>query len=149
MASAPDRCGDIENFVDIEIGLTGRRSADRIGFVGLAYVQRSAVYIGINHDRGNSHFVARAQDAHRDLAAIGYQNFLEHCFLSNDLRDQQRAGERTISSGRFRSNERYGNAGGGAQARPAFEFTLAARGRNSRQTERSKSVSCLAQRARH
>jgi hypothetical protein len=41
-------------------------------------VQRGAVHIGVNHDSGNPHFVARAQHAHRNLSAIRYEDFPEH-----------------------------------------------------------------------
>jgi hypothetical protein len=41
-------------------------------------MQRGTIHIGVNDDGGNSHFVACAQYAHRNLAAIGYKNFFEH-----------------------------------------------------------------------
>jgi hypothetical protein len=33
---------------------------------------------GMHRDRGNTEFLARAQDAQCDLAAIGYQDLVEH-----------------------------------------------------------------------
>ena len=33
---------------------------------------------GMHRDGGDAEFLARAQDAERDLAAIGYQNLVEH-----------------------------------------------------------------------
>ena len=68
----------IEDLRNVEIGFGRHRSADGIGFVGFAHVQRGAVHVRVDHNRGNSHFVARAQHAHRDLPSIGYENFLEH-----------------------------------------------------------------------
>jgi hypothetical protein len=45
-------------------------------------MKRRAIHVRINHNRGDSHFVARAQHTHRDLASIGYENLLEHRFFS-------------------------------------------------------------------
>jgi hypothetical protein len=41
-------------------------------------VHRGAIYIGVDHNCGNTHFAARAQDAHCNLPAIRYEDFLEH-----------------------------------------------------------------------
>jgi hypothetical protein len=41
-------------------------------------MQCSAVHVRVNYDRGNSHLVARAQHAHRNLSSVGDENFLEH-----------------------------------------------------------------------
>jgi hypothetical protein len=34
----------------------------------------------MHRDGGNAELLARAQDAQGDLAAIGYENFVEHVF---------------------------------------------------------------------
>ncbi len=70
--------GDVENLLDVEIGFGGCRSADGVGLIGLAYVQRGTIDIGVDGDRGNSHLVAGADDAHGDLAPVRDENLFEH-----------------------------------------------------------------------
>ncbi len=70
--------GDIQNFVDIEIRLGGRRGTDRISLIGLANVQSGAIDIGVDCHRGNSHLVAGADHAHGNLAPVRDENLLEH-----------------------------------------------------------------------
>ena len=47
------------------------------GLVGEAHVQRVAVGLGVDRDRADPHLVAGADDAHRDLAAVGDEDLLE------------------------------------------------------------------------
>ena len=54
------------------------------GFIGFADVERRPVGIGIHGDGADAHFAQGANDAQRDLAAIGYQNFLKHRSDCND-----------------------------------------------------------------
>jgi hypothetical protein len=70
--------GHIENLTNVEIGFGGRGGANGIGFLGFAHVERGAVHVRVNHNRGDPHLVAGAQYTHRDLASVGYENFLEH-----------------------------------------------------------------------
>ena len=63
---------------NVEIRLARRRGADADVVVGEAHVQRLAVGLGIDGDRLNAELAAGADDAQRDLAAIGDQNFLKH-----------------------------------------------------------------------
>ena len=39
---------------------------------------------GMHRNRGDAEFLARAQHAERDLAAIGYENLVEHVFPSRE-----------------------------------------------------------------
>ena len=78
MASAPQRLATPRILLDVEVGLGGRRRADGISLVGFAHVQRGAIHFGEDRDRGDAHLAAGANDAHRDLSAIGDQDFLEH-----------------------------------------------------------------------
>ena len=55
----------------VEVALTRRRGADRVRSVGSADVQRVAVYIAVDRGRADAEIVAGADDAERDLAAIG------------------------------------------------------------------------------
>ena len=50
--------------------------------VGEAHVQRLAVRFGVDRDRLHAELAAGADDAQRDLAAVGDQNFLEHVTAS-------------------------------------------------------------------
>ena len=70
--------GDVENLLNVEIGLGRCGCADGISLIGLADVQRGAIDVRVDGNRGNSHLVAGADDAHGNLAAIGDENFLEH-----------------------------------------------------------------------
>jgi len=54
-------------------------------------VQRGAIYVRVDDDRGNPHFMARADDADCNLASIGYKDLLEH-----RLAQRYRAGEPKI-----------------------------------------------------
>ena len=78
MASAPDRCADVENFLNIEIRFAGSGRTDRVSFVGFADVERGTVDIGVNGDGSDPHFVTGADHAYRNLATIRDENLLEH-----------------------------------------------------------------------
>jgi hypothetical protein len=55
----------------VEVALARRRGSDRVRRVGGADVQRVAVDIAVNRGRADAEIVAGADDAERDLAAIG------------------------------------------------------------------------------
>jgi hypothetical protein len=40
-------------------------------------MQRVSVSLGVYTHRGDTHLLAGSDDTHRDLAAIGYEDFLE------------------------------------------------------------------------
>src|SRR5208282_420193 len=52
--------GYVENFVHPQVRLGCWSRADRVSFVGLADVERGAVYVGIDDDGGDAHFAAGA-----------------------------------------------------------------------------------------
>jgi hypothetical protein len=89
--------GDVKNFPDVEIRLRRRRGTDRISFVGFAHVQRRAIHVGVNRDRGNPHFMAGANHAHRNLATVSDQNFLEHTNRSSELKILQETAANSFS----------------------------------------------------
>ena len=64
--------------IDIEVGLGGRSRAEADGLVGELHGLGEAVGIGIDGDRGDAHALERADDPHRDLAAVGDEDFGEH-----------------------------------------------------------------------
>src|SRR5712664_1957130 len=63
--------GDFDDPCCVEIALARRRGADRVRRVGSAHVQRVAIDIAVHGDRADAEVVAGANDAKRDLAAIG------------------------------------------------------------------------------
>ena len=70
--------GGADDGGNVQITLRKLRRADADGFIGKTHVQRVAVRFAVNGDRANAEFLARADDAQGNLAAIGYQNLLEH-----------------------------------------------------------------------
>jgi hypothetical protein len=69
--------GHVEQLLDDEIALAGRRRADVVRLVGEAHVGRVAVGVGVDGHGGDAQFARRAQDAHGDLAAVGNQQFIK------------------------------------------------------------------------
>jgi hypothetical protein len=63
---------------NVQIAARALGRPDANGFVGEAHVQAVAVGFRINGDGADSQVLARADDAHRNLATIGDQDFLEH-----------------------------------------------------------------------
>ncbi len=56
---------------NIQVALAAARRTDANGLIGEAHVQRIAVRLGINGDRANAQFLAGAQNAQSDFAAVG------------------------------------------------------------------------------
>jgi hypothetical protein len=78
------RAGDLgrrDESRDLEVRVARRRRPDAHVVVGEAHVQRLAVRLGIHRDRLDAELAARADDAQRDLAAIGDQHLLKHARL--------------------------------------------------------------------
>jgi hypothetical protein len=63
---------------DVEIRILGRRRPDAHALVGKAHMHGVGIGGGMYGNGGDAEFLASAQDAKCDLAAIGYQNFIEH-----------------------------------------------------------------------
>ena len=70
--------GRADDAVDLQIAVGARRRADADRFVGELHVERIHVRLGINRQRLDAEFLAGADDAERDFAAIGDQDFVEH-----------------------------------------------------------------------
>ena len=62
----------------VEIAVLRRRRADADALVGEPHMHGVGVGGGMHRDGGDAEFLARAQDAQGDLAAIGYQDLVEH-----------------------------------------------------------------------
>ena len=63
---------------DVEVAVARRRRADADALVGEAHMHGVGVGGRMHGDRRDAELLAGAQDAQRDLAAIGDQDFLEH-----------------------------------------------------------------------
>ncbi len=63
---------------DVEVALRGRRGPDAHGLVGELHRERVAVGRGVHGDRLEPHLAAGPDDAERDLAAVGDEDFLDH-----------------------------------------------------------------------
>ena len=75
------RAGDLagrQQRRDVEIAVLRRRRADADALVGQPHMHGVGVGGGMHRDGGDAEFLARAQDAQCDLAAIGYQDLVEH-----------------------------------------------------------------------
>jgi len=63
---------------DVEVGLRPLPGTDADRLVRLAQVDRVRVGLGVDRDRLDAELAAGAQDALRDLAAVGDQDSSEH-----------------------------------------------------------------------
>ncbi len=74
-ATALDR---VEDGLGVEIALGRGLAAERVGLVGVANVEGVAVELGVDRDGGDPELATRAHDPHRDLSAVGDEDFGEH-----------------------------------------------------------------------
>ena len=71
-----------DDLVGDQIGLRGRRWPDMHGFIGHLQEGCACVGVGIDRYRGDAHAAGGLDDAARDFAAVGDEDFLEHYELS-------------------------------------------------------------------
>ena len=71
---------------NIEITLTQLRRTNADGFVRETHREGVAIGLAINGNRSNAQFFAGADDAQGNLAAIGYQDLLEHAKRTDGTR---------------------------------------------------------------
>ena len=76
----------------VEIAFGGGRRAKPHRLIGHQRRHGKAVGVGINGDRGDAHFLQRANDAHGDFAAIGDQNLPEHGAQPSSFQTRTRMG---------------------------------------------------------
>ena len=69
---------DLEDALDVEVALGGRRAAEQVGLVGAPDVQRVAIDLGVHGDRRHAELLQRADHADRDLSAVGDEDLREH-----------------------------------------------------------------------
>ena len=68
--------GERDDRLDVEVAAERlARLADEIRFVGLEAVEREAVFVGVDRDGADAELVGGAEDADRDLAAVGDEQF--------------------------------------------------------------------------
>jgi hypothetical protein len=75
------RAGDLGGRQDgghAEVAVRGGRRADADRLVGHAHMHRVGIRRGMDRDAFHAHLAGRADDAQRDLAAVGDQDLLEH-----------------------------------------------------------------------
>ena len=68
---------DLDDPRAVEVALRRRRGPARPGLVGVTYVQRVAIDLGVDRDGADSELAAGAHHAHRDLAAVRDQHLPE------------------------------------------------------------------------
>ena len=68
----------IDDGVDVEIAVLGRRRPDPHGLVGHGDVERAGIGIGVDRDGADAEPPRRAHDAAGDLAPIGDEELGEH-----------------------------------------------------------------------
>src|SRR5579871_5382117 len=78
-------CG-ADNAWDIEVALASGWRTDANGFIRKLNVQRVPVGLGIDGNSLNTHLPAGADDAERDLAAIGDKDFVEHAYATSSTK---------------------------------------------------------------
>ena len=70
--------GGAHDAIDLQITFRARRRADADRFVRQLHVERIDIRFRIDREGANAEFLAGANDAERDFAAIRDQNFLKH-----------------------------------------------------------------------
>ena len=70
--------GRAHDAIDLQITFRAGRGADANGFVGQLHMEGIDVRFGVNGEGANAEFLAGADDAQRDFATIGDQDFFEH-----------------------------------------------------------------------
>ena len=67
----------VDQLLHDEVALGRRRTAERVGLVGVRDVRRAPVGVGIDRDGADSELAQRPEDADRNLATVGDQNLRE------------------------------------------------------------------------
>ena len=69
--------GDVEDLVDVEVGVGRGRAAQRVGLVGEPDEERVAVGVGVHRDAADAGVLAGPDHPDRDLAAVGDEDLLQ------------------------------------------------------------------------
>jgi len=76
--TGPGTLGGLDDRLDPEVALGGRRRSDQIRLVRERNMERGAVGLRIDGDRPEPELSESAEDADRNLSAVGDQNLVEH-----------------------------------------------------------------------
>ena len=68
----------VEDDVAAQVGLRGRRGADRVRLIRLPHMHGAGIGVGEDGDGADAHGARAADDAHGDLAAVGDEEGLDH-----------------------------------------------------------------------
>jgi hypothetical protein len=85
----------VHDAIDAQVAVGGRIGPDRHCLVGHAHMPRRAIALGVDRDRGHAHVAARANDPHRDLAAVGDKDLQQNPKTLTDAR-ADRVGSRVV-----------------------------------------------------
>jgi len=66
----------VDHAIDPQVALARRAGTDLIRFVGEPHVKRRAIALGVHDHRRDAELAARANHAHGNLAAVGYEDLL-------------------------------------------------------------------------
>jgi hypothetical protein len=69
--------GNVEDQVAAQVRFSRRRGAEAIGLIRRENMQSGTIGVGVDGDGGDAEFATGADDAKRDLAAIGDEDFLD------------------------------------------------------------------------
>ena len=73
--------GQVDDLGDVEIRAQGTLVlADKVGLIGTGAEQTQFVFLGVHGHGVDTEVVARAEDTHRDLAAVGGKDLVENLF---------------------------------------------------------------------
>ena len=70
--------GDLDDLLDVQVVLCRRAGAEVVGLPGARHVARLAVELRVDRHGLHVQLLRRPDDPQRDLAAVGYQDLLEH-----------------------------------------------------------------------
>src|SRR5712671_6195594 len=73
--------GDLDDPLELQIGLGWRRAADVMGFVRVAHVNRVPVCVGVHRGCWDPELAASSHDANGDLASVRDKNLVEELLL--------------------------------------------------------------------
>ena len=74
----PGLLGHLEDLLHLEVALRGRPRTKQVGLAGPPHMRGVAVGLGVDGHAGHAQLLERAHHADGDLAAVGYEDLVEH-----------------------------------------------------------------------
>ena len=99
---------DVKDCVGVEVGLSAGLSAQAVGLVGKAHVERIAIKIGVDRHSGDAEFAASTNDSNRDLTTVCYEYFGKHRVMISRMSHEVA----TSAGDPFAASSRVANATG-------------------------------------